>query len=1268
MLSTFKTGNLRGAALRGALLCLLPLLAQFPAALPAGAAINQSFSYQGFLLNKATNLPVETPQSLKFTIYNAATGGAALFSESRCKIGVNKGRYDVEIGSMTEGGIPASVFVSSWGASINQNLWLEIQVAAAGASYACPYTGTYEAMTPRMRLQASPFAFNALYASTASAASPLFSADVIAALPQTAYGAVTISSNLFVMGGISVGSISPGQKLAVAGIVESSTGGFKFPDGSIQIKAAAVTMWEVSGDNVYSINPGNLGVGENLISPLARLHISSAAGDTGDLLLVSTGSYATGISPLFWVNGLGAVHGGSYYGNGGTLNGVVRSTGDVMTGQLTLNGSSLTVTSPFGAAVPKLRLAANVEISSASAANYGGVYISSNVYLKTGAVYYGDGGGLSNLHTYDESKVWKWGPGDTMFGQLTLGFSTNTLKGSTLTVTGSEFSVKGSTFAVSGGSVAIGSLTSFPTKFYVVGDILATSSITAKGGLYSDTLVNALYGNFSNVTASTGTFWGYVGPDPDNSYSINTASGIKVAVGKVVAPYFVGNGSLLDGVLKSTDTSKVNKLGDTMTGSLEVRGSSLTISAYGSQPYALTVGSAAYMGTPYSLTVTTGGYVGVQVNSPAVPLEVRKKARISYTSDLDTDAGLEIYSYFSGYINWKSAIVATDGDGPQQGALGFLPASRTLAYRALGEDPSTNNYASRGAEVFRIDSDKYADWKFGVGTSAPLERFHVGVNVLVSTRTAGYPATLPVLFASTGTGKVSISTTTQNYSLTVGGGVMVGSSVTAQGGFFGDGSGLVNISTVAIPRGIVVASITALAGGTYDAVVFSTAVYVQSKVAIGGLFDPAEDLHVRGTLRLDQQPGQSSVLHFYPYLGAETYIKWDEFGQPANKGVLGMEAGGLDLVYRAGSASMSDTTHGAQAFRIKSDGKVLFGEAAGSFPATERFQVLTNLMVSNSNAGGSILYVSTGFASVGFSTGTPKERVHVASSFLVGADRAAAALFVSTATGFTGIGTGNPLGLLDVNGNILGSGAWSGTASPPVSGAGKRFMWVPSVAAIRAGGVSGTQWDGLGQYSSAFGYDSAALGIYSGVMSGSENTVAGGSSVVGGGEYNYIDGQRSAIPGGYYNVVRSSFAFAGGRNNYLDTSSSGTFVWGYDDTVISGHNNGLNNIFKINTSFAFLIDPADVMHYKAGIRTPAPQAALDVNGDAQFGSGVTKSSFTASGFFVPRAMTTTELHGAAGTPPVVGAVAYNSTIGNICFSTGTAQGGWALAGTKGNCY
>jgi len=994
------------------------------AASPAFAVIQQTINYQGFLLSKITNLPMETPTDIKFVIHSVPTGDAPLFTENRCNVGMNKGRYDVEIGSVA-GGIPASVFLTS------QNLWLEIQVDGDGDC-----SGSYEAMSPRVRLQASPFAFNSLYASTASAATTVFAADTIGALAQTTNGAITISTNLFVQGGISVGSISPGQKLAVAGLVESSTGGFKFPDGSVQIKAAAITMWDVSGDNIYTINPGNVGIGENLTSPLARLHISSAPGEAGDLLLVSTGT-----SPLFLVNGLGEVHAGSYYGDGRTLSGILSASGGTMngplilassmtaSGALTLAGSSLTVTSPLGLSSPKLRLAANVELSSAPALAKGGIMVSTHIYLSGSAKFYGDAGGLYNVNSTDSTKVRL--TGDTMSGSL---------QTTTLTVTGSAFSVGDSTFTVSYGNVAVGS-PSYLALFTVGGDIFAASSITTQSGLSADNIVSTSANFWAGITASTGTFMGYTGPDDANSYSINTASGIKVNLGAVVAPSFIGDGSQLTSVV-GTDSNRVLKSGDIMTGNLQVLGSSLTV-AYGDTAwYALTVASAVSVDA-YALAVTTDGNVGVQISNPSAPLEVNSQVLVSNTGG-PSELHLKSYAGYS-YLRWSDSSLVTNG--PNQGALGYPLLTRDLVYRAMGSDPSTG-----GAEVFRVKSDNSANWLFGIGTNAPQEKFHVASNLLV-----GISASSPILYISTAAGGVSISTTTQTHALTVNGGINAVSSITAQGGFYGNGSGLT------MPQELVIGSITAIAGGAYDGVVFSTTIYASSRLAVGtddlgAPFNPQSDLHIRGTTRLDQKGSEAVVLYFNPNFSGDSYIRWDNdfLAQYANKGVLGIKANSKDLIYRGGASSLDN---GVEAFRIKPDGNFAIGTAQ------------TRLDVNGTAAFGSSLTV----------TGT---------------------------------------------------------------------------------GLSGTQ---------------TALAVI-------------GSTL----------------------VVRN------------------------DGSV--------------------------------GIGTPTPQARLDVNGGAQFGSGATKSAFTSEGFWVPRAMTTAELQAAGGTPPVVGAVVFNSSIANICFSTGTAVGQWALAGTKADCY
>jgi len=1226
---------------------LLLLLAGIAAVTPrpAFAGIPQSINYQGFLLSKGNSLPVETPRHINFVIYNAATGGAVQFTDPRCNVAVNKGRYDVEIGSgpNISGDLPAT-FIN------NQNLWLEIQVDPDGNC-----SGTYEAMTPRIRLQASPFSFNSLYASTASAGTPVFAADTIAALPFTSNGAITISTNLFVLGGISVGNISPGQQLSVAGMVESkgtfpacsldATCGFRFPDGSIQYKAAASEQWDVNGPHLFNKNTGNVGIGEYSNPPLARLHVSSAIGDTGSLLILSTGTAA-----VFRVNGLGQVYGNRYYGDGSTLTGIVAKAGDTMTGALTLPADGINT--------PRIKLLDGVTISSSPALASlfpGGILVSSHVYVigyASATRFYGDGSGLTNVVTLDGSKVLK--AGDTMSGQLTLA-------NSTLTVTGNAFSVGLSTLSVFGGNTALGGA-AYQARLTVGGGIIASSSITAQGGLYSNSVSASGSGSFNSVYIGSATFWGTNGSaDPATSFSIDTATGIRVNAGAVVAPYFIGNGSKLTSVT-GTDATKLLKAGDTMSGNLTITPSSVTIISMGAHNYALTVATAADAGT-YSFAVSTAGNVGIQVSDPSSPLTVYKQIFIT-NNNADVSSNIHMKSQNGpGYIYWSDGAMGT------MGAMGYLPnLTRDFAFRAMGSRPDG---AGGGTEVFRIKTDmdetNGASWKFGIGI-IPTEKFHVGANMLVS---AG---ATPILYVSTVTQRVGVGSTTPDRKFYVNGGIVAVSSITAQGGFFGDGAGITNISAGGLPVQVDISSIAARSDSTYGAVVFTSNTYVNAMLAVGQVFTPAADLHVRGNARLDNKDGTSPVaLRFHINQGAaNSYISW---GDDTNgvKGALGMLANNRDLIYKTNT---EDIAGGDEAFRITGNDRAgLWRFGIGTTAATlpqEKFHVMSNMLVGPSLAS-PIMYISTTTNSVGISTGTPKERMHVASSFLVGPDHASAVLYVSTGPAWIGMGTANPRARLEVsNGTILADGTGG---SLPMTGAGTRFMWVPSLAAIRAGAVNGTEWDTVGSYSVAFGnrnsatasestvtggFNNAVAGLYSLIGGGHNNVAQGMDGVVAAGENNYLTGRASVIPGGAYNVALSSYGFAGGYNSFLDTDAKGTFAWGYDDTHPAGYT---FNTFKISTAYAFLIDPANVHQYKVGIRTEAPQAALDVNGDAQFGSGVDKSTFTAQGFWVPRWIDTATLR--TVTPSGVGQVVGNSTLMSLCVSTAATRGGWAAMGAGG---
>jgi len=92
-------------------------------------------------------------------------------------------------------------------------------------------------------------------------------------------------NTFFASGNVGIGTKYPSDKLEVAGIVHSTTGGFKFPDGTLQTTAGLTNDgdWSVSGNNMYSAVSGNVGIGAS--TPAAKLEISAGGGGAIGLLL-----------------------------------------------------------------------------------------------------------------------------------------------------------------------------------------------------------------------------------------------------------------------------------------------------------------------------------------------------------------------------------------------------------------------------------------------------------------------------------------------------------------------------------------------------------------------------------------------------------------------------------------------------------------------------------------------------------------------------------------------------------------------------------------------------------------------------------------------------------------------------------------------------------------------------------------------------------------------------------------------------------------------
>ena len=73
------------------------------------AAVPKLINYQGHITDKGGN-PLTGTYSITFTIYDSATNGTALWTETQNVVDVNNGIFNVLLGSASIDGVPENVF------------------------------------------------------------------------------------------------------------------------------------------------------------------------------------------------------------------------------------------------------------------------------------------------------------------------------------------------------------------------------------------------------------------------------------------------------------------------------------------------------------------------------------------------------------------------------------------------------------------------------------------------------------------------------------------------------------------------------------------------------------------------------------------------------------------------------------------------------------------------------------------------------------------------------------------------------------------------------------------------------------------------------------------------------------------------------------------------------------------------------------------------------------------------------------------------------
>lgn len=156
-----------------------------------------------------------------------------------------------------------------------------------------------------------------------------------------------------------------------------------------------------------------------------------------------------------------------------------------------------------------------------------------------------------------------------------------------------------------------------------------------------------------------------------------------------------------------------------------------------------------------------------------------------------------------------------------------------------------------------------------------------------------------------------------------------------------------------------------------------------------------------------------------------------------------------------------------------------------------------------------------------------------------------------------------------------------------------------------------------------------------GIMSAGQVTVAQSSLTLTG---NGNDTGVILLPTEYVGADRPNLRFVDANNGVSGTSSS-VSLWAYGGRRLHANATGV------------------------GIGTASPATTLDVNGSAQFGSGVAKSTVTAAGLIVPRAATLAQIQAFTPTANELGGFFTCSDCAGaytVCQATGTTVQGFRL--------
>ena len=199
------------------------------------AAPPQTINYQGYLTN-AGSTPVNGNVVMTFRLYNAASGGSALYNETQLSVGVANGNFNVVIGAVAPITLPFDV-----------PYWLTVAINADGE------------MSPRQPLASSPYAFRAASLdSNASVAGLQVSGAITGATLPAGNLTGTLGSAQIANNAVTQAKLSPVSGAAPGKLLGTDGSNLQWQTGGVGTVTSVVTGSGLTGGPITGSGTINL--------------------------------------------------------------------------------------------------------------------------------------------------------------------------------------------------------------------------------------------------------------------------------------------------------------------------------------------------------------------------------------------------------------------------------------------------------------------------------------------------------------------------------------------------------------------------------------------------------------------------------------------------------------------------------------------------------------------------------------------------------------------------------------------------------------------------------------------------------------------------------------------------------------------------------------------------------------------------------------------------------------------------------------------------